>query len=257
MDNNENQNGLFDDNGDDQIEGSYLERLVGEGKKFQDAELLARGKWEADKMIERLINENKGMRQDLESRVTLEQVIDKIDKLNSSNGNDGEPNPLDGHRSGSNEANDTHKINEEEILRKAEELFERKLRSETEESRKRSNLDTAINTLKDNWGDEWQKELNAKAQELEVSKEFLTSLATQNPSSFLKIVGGTERKYKQDPNKGNPPQNRVNSNAQPMSGREDWDYFKKMRKEQPHVYWSPSTQRRIMELVATGKLPPR
>src|SRR5688572_12541162 len=65
------------DSGDDNNQGSILEQLVGEGKKFADAEALAKCKAESDAFIETLKREQAELRRELDTRLSLEDFLDQ------------------------------------------------------------------------------------------------------------------------------------------------------------------------------------
>src|SRR4029450_8159059 len=77
---------LFSDESDINVDPNknYLEELVGEGKKFKTPEDLARGKAESDSFIERLQKELHGLRNELKSRLQLEEVVDRISSASKS-----------------------------------------------------------------------------------------------------------------------------------------------------------------------------
>ena len=59
---------------------SFLDQLVGEGKKFANIEDLAKGKLNSDEHIDKLENENQRLRQELDTRMTAEEVLAEIRK---------------------------------------------------------------------------------------------------------------------------------------------------------------------------------
>jgi len=60
---------------------SVTDTLVGEGKKFASIEALAAGKAESDKFIEQLQGELKGLRTDLDKRLSQEEILEEIKTL--------------------------------------------------------------------------------------------------------------------------------------------------------------------------------
>ena len=54
---------------------SYLEQLVGEGKKYSNPEELAKAYFNADGFINHLKNETGSLREELEKRMTLEELL--------------------------------------------------------------------------------------------------------------------------------------------------------------------------------------
>ena len=63
---------------EDTPETSYYDRMVGEGKKFKDNEALAYSNFEKDRFIEQLKREQKELRDDLNSRLNMEELVNKL-----------------------------------------------------------------------------------------------------------------------------------------------------------------------------------
>lgn len=228
-----------------------LEALVGEGKKFKTVEELAKAKVEADRFIEQLKNENAGIRQELSTRQTLEELMDKVgsrtvpDQTNSGN------NQSHGNGDGQNGAK---ALSEEDIARLVEERL-----SASEKARVHTaNLETVQKALVASFGSEYVTHLKAKAQELGVTEEYLNTMAKETPKAFLKLVevtgepkGTTPGLFSPPPTHGLPSSN--NKGFSP-TGQRKQSWYENLRKSNPSEYWSASTQNRMhQEAISLGE----
>jgi len=227
--------GLFDDTAGDPGTPSgdvnYLETLVGEGKKFQTVDDLARGKVEADKFIETLKEEQARLRKDLETRITLEEFLERQNAKPSTDAGAAPKVP-------STEDQGT-KLKPEDI----QSLIRETLTQEQKKTAAATNLATVKNTLAKEWGSDFSKVLAAKASELEVGTDFLNNLAATNPKAFFKMVGVEgAKKDTYVPT----PTSTVEAPKATGSFRTLKDY-ESLRKSDPRTYWSPRVQNEILK----------
>ena len=156
---------------------SPLVELVGEGKKFQTVEELAKGKLEADRFIEQLQSENKAVREqmaELESKkmkaATVSDLIDTVNKANSQAEAEGKP-----------------PISEEDLRKTVGEIMEGRLAEQTKaENRARANkavLDRVQGDV-----EAAKSYIAEKAKELNISVDNLQTLSEESPSAFLKLI---------------------------------------------------------------------
>lgn len=223
-------------------EHNYLEDLVGEGKKFKSPQDLARGKYESDQFIERLQGELSGIRDELKTRMTLEEFMTNMasetkpsesQQPNNQTPNSGEP-AVEPSKS---------TISPEDI----ESLLDSKLSQRDAERQVSNNLETVRNQLVQHWGPNYKSSLEQKAAELGLGEAFLNDLAQKQPTAFIKLVGiegtpsQTETLFD-----GTAPNSSVNTsslvNPQNSSGRKDQNYYKKLKDSNPDAYWSVSIQ---------------
>lgn len=173
------------------------EELVGEGKKFKTNEDLAKAKLESDRFIQQLQNELSGLRTELSTRQTLEQLMDKISKPN------GEANANQSHNQNSagGDSGTVKSLTEEDIAR----LVEQRL-SQAEKARiHTANMETVREALVASFGSDYVTHLKAKASELGVSEEYLNSLAKETPKAFLKLVDASGERKATTPGLFTPP----------------------------------------------------
>lgn len=213
-----------------QIEGNPYETLVGEGKKFKTPEDLAKAKLESDSFINKLKGELQEMRTELQSRLTLEEMMDKIRSQEPpagemQNTTQQEPGP-------SESTNDL-----EQRVRK---LLEEE---RSKESRER-NIKTVRDTLKQRFGADYNNRLKSLAQSLEVSESFLTDMAGKSPQAFIALVEGSS-KTDTSPS-GAPPRSSMDVNhSMNEASRKNWAYYSNLRKQDPRSYFSAKVQAEI------------
>lgn len=229
--------------GEENPNKNFLEELVGEGKKFKTPEELARGKAEADAFIKRLQDEAAGLRQELSTRQTLEQLMDKMAAEKGNQQTNQQSYNQDSEGGEGTKA--VKSITEEDIARLVEERL-----STAEKTRiHNSNLETVRKALESSLGSDYVTHLKAKAAELGVSEEYLSNMAKETPKAFLKLVevdgspkGTTPQLFSPPPTHGLPGSN--NKGFSP-TGQRKQSWYENLRKSNPTEYWSPATQNRM------------
>ncbi len=155
----------------------YSAELVGEGKPFKDLQALARSKVESNVHISRLEKETKELRDELQKRLTAEEIMTKITQAKQEIPPEGNQLPKGDTPAPS--------LSKEEL----EKIVSQKL-SESEAARvAQSNFDTVISELNKAWGNDFRVKLAAKAKELGLGQDWLTQLAGDKPAAFLTLVG--------------------------------------------------------------------
>lgn len=213
---------------------NYLEELVGEGRKFKSPEELARGKVEADAFIERLKSELAELRNELSSRVRLEEAIDKL----LSNQTPAAPANGDNHA-----PDDGGSKTEMLTTQQIEEMLERRLSEREKEQVRARNLAEVRNKLAETFGPDYVSKLKQLAVELGTSNEELNKLAAENPKMFLRLVnvGGNSAPVQNPlPKSGISP-----DAARPQTGVRNKAYYDNLRKTDPRTYWTPKIQNQL------------
>jgi len=162
---------------DDAGTRSYVADLVGEGKKFQTVDELAKGKLEADQFIEQLKKENALVREqmaELESKKVKEtSVNDLMEAIKKTNAQA--------------EAEGNQPISEEALRKTVGEIMEGRLEEQTRaENRARANkavLDKVQGDV-----EAARSYVAERAKELGMSVERLQTLSEDSPSAFLKLI---------------------------------------------------------------------
>lgn len=219
----------------DQPLQSYREQLVGDGKKFKDDEALARGKWEGDKHITQLEAELKTLRDELQKRLTVEELAEKITSQ-AQHQPDNQPASQFRDRETPPTGQD---ISRDEILN----LVKNTINQERTIDQARRNVDTVRQTLKNEWGPDFHVKLQQIAKDLDISQDFLGSLAETNPQGFLKVVRSAIPQRTVDANAYIPPRTSTSPLAGPKPN--SWEYYEDMRKKDPARYKSVEVQREL------------
>lgn len=191
----------------------YLTELVGEGKKFSDVSALAKGKATSDAYIANLEREMAELRGELQTRATIEDVIDKMRTQRN------EPE----HNRNTNPDEPDGKFNPEDINK----LVEQHLAQATQAQREAANFDLVTQELQRTYGADYQRHLNQKLTELGLDKGVATNLARTQPKTFLKLFGEAGGNTPAAPLKG-----AVNTGAfQPNGNVRGAKYYDNIRKE--------------------------
>lgn len=232
---------LFDQNKTNfQIDPSkeYLGELVGEGKKFKDAEALAKGKLESDGFIDRLQRENAEMRADFmrlkeehDAVPRLQELIDRLSKQPDANS---ELTP-------DANAKDQKPAIE---LKDIESLFENKYQEQRSRERQDDNYRTVQSKLRERYGENYQTHLKTTMDSLGLSESFVENMARENPRAFEQIfMPARSNEGFEAP----PPSNRRSDPFAPSVKQRDWKFYEAMRKDPKRVteYWSPKVQNQM------------
>lgn len=206
---------------------SFLSELVGEGKKYSDHESLAKGAYHKDLHIQRLEQENETMRQDLQKRLTIEEFLEQSRQVEAQG------NERDTPRQDTNQF-DTDKF-KTELLSEVNNLFNQQKKV----SQAQQNVQMIRSKLEDTWGKNIEAKLNQKAQELNLSKEFLSGLAETNPQGFLSIVLGPQAQARDHQS---PPKNSIRVDGSNHSGERTQSYYSNLRKTNPKLYYTKEVQ---------------
>jgi hypothetical protein len=221
---------------------NYVDQLVGDGKKFSDPNKLAFGKLQSDRFIERLKTENERMREELNTRQRMEELVTKLASIEPKQSASSENNQ-GSERDGDNRPPMTGSgLSPEE----AEALFNRKLR-ETK------NFEKSLEGLKSAYGSDYQTKLDEEAKRLGMDSTEVNSLAKANPELFLRIFSGTNV-TPSDNHYTPPPTNSINSNSlvslknnHMVNGVRTQAYYNDLKARDPKTYWSVSVQQQEMK----------
>jgi hypothetical protein len=211
---------------------AFTDTLVGEGKKFADTEALARGKYEADQFVDQLQSENKGLREELDKRVTAEETVDRLIQERSQAAQEGVTTP-------------SPQMSEEGIA----ELVKQTLHTERSAEVESNNILQADKVMQDRFGEKRAEWLASKAQELGVGVSFLQSIAATSPKLFLTTVG-LEGSTTQG--QGTVSSGSVNTDALQATPHSQgatpgtMKYYEEMRKANPRTFWQPKIQQQLM-----------
>jgi hypothetical protein len=201
-----------------------FEDLVGEGKKFRDPDAVAKKVIHADQHIERLEREQAELRAELAARQTVEDMLNKLQK----------PAPSEVPVTPRQEPGA-----KEEVNLSAE--VQRLLQEERAKESRQKNIEAARKGLKDRFGPDYNQRLEKIAEEMSISKDFLTSIASTSPDGFFKLIDSVA---KPDDNRPTTPPTPSHDplKMQQGVGRKNNAYYQNLRKENPSLYFSRKVQ---------------
>lgn len=217
----------------------WVSEYVGEGKKFKDVSDLARGKAHSDAFIARLQKEMDGLRSELNTRLKLEEFMDRMNSQNSSGANQATQTAGTGNQS---DGTASHATSTPDI----EQLIEQRLAAKEAELRAKQNLETTRQRLIETFGENFQSELAAKTESLGLTKDFVANLAQTQPKALFALLGiDGQRQQKQDDLFA--PRSSVNTSGlgQGQQKEKTWSHYEALRKQNPAVYWSQQVQNEI------------
>jgi len=218
---------------------SFLQKLVEtKGDNWKDPEVLAKGKLEADTYISELEAQLKQAREDLSKQDYAKDLLSQLQNkaadsitANTAMSN----NNIDGIDS----QNTTAGINEDTLKG----LVEQTLVKREQDSVIKQNLAQVDQELEKSFGTEAAVTVQEKAKELGMSMERLRDIAAESPSAFFTLIGQPQKTFSPMV-QGSVRTEGVNMQA---SNTRDWQYYQKLRRENPNQYYSPKVQQQMIQ----------
>lgn len=220
-----------------------LETLVGEGKKYANADELAKAYQHASTYIEQLKTENSGIREDLNKRATAEEILEQIRKgADRPSGNTEEITP----------PVVKPPVSDDDLVNRIREVTT----AERERERIAINVTTVADALVATYGSEAKANevVRAKAAELGVSTQWLQDVAARSPKAFFVTIGISEPTQttnsapKQDAN----PQ-ALAANTGGAIKPATYAFYENLRRTDSKLYWTPKVQNQMMkDAIAKG-----
>lgn len=207
---------------------NYLEEYVGEGKKYANAEELAKSRAHADAHIARIEDEQKRLREELATRLSYQDFLDQIKSM-----------PLNSQQTppADDQPGDKSVLKPEEIER----LVDQRLQTAEANRTANQNINTVVTKLQEVYGPNYAQHLKRQAAELGMSEQEVNTLAGRNPKALLKLLDVGEQKHTNIFQA--PP--RTQSTTLPSTQKRGDSYYEKIRKEDPNLYWTPQVQNEL------------
>ena len=214
------------------VTASFLERLVAsKGEQWNDPEVIAKGKVEADDHIMSLEQQLKELREDLGKQDYSKQLLETLQQSKAQ-----ETPPAAVVQEGTQPA--VTPVEAETI----ESLVAQALQKRETTATSESNLALANASMVETFGTEAAATVQAKANELGMSLDSLRDLAAQSPAAFASLIGSAPVSQA-----GFAPRTSVNSAAAFQSnGDRDYAYYAALRKSDKERYYSPQVQREML-----------
>lgn len=225
----------------------YFDELVGEGKKYKTNQDVGRALVEKDTFIERLKTENAGIRQELATRLKLEEAVEKIASVGRTPPPSNEPEPQ------APEKGNGAAASPEDIRKIVAEVQN----EESAKARREANLNVVENALKAAFGPGYQRTLKEQAKKLGLGESFLQNLAAEQPNAFLKLMD-VQVKPEAPSTAVTAPRTVVSPEAfqsfSPASSVKTQKHFEEIRKKDPSRYWSAAVQNEMhREAIKQGE----
>lgn len=208
----------------------FLAELVGDNKKFKDAQALAKGKAEADLYVKTLEQKLDEMRGDYEEArkqnmagARLEELITKLNSKQS----DSETNPP------AKDEENTPQFKPEDI----EKIVLSKIEDAKRQDRDNNNLRIVEAKLKERYGQNSTSILEHQSQTLGLTQDDVNALAKKSPEAFFRTFGLDQQ---QQDSFQSPPRNQIrNDSFSPNVPKRTWSYYQDIKKKDKALYYSP------------------
>lgn len=217
---------------DDAPETKY-EDLVGEGKRYHDNDAVAKAIQEKDRFIEQLKRENAEAREAIQKRENERAYEDQLRRATEARSPSEQDTPVvDG-------TNIATAMKPEDVLRILEERDAAKTRE--------VNLNKSLARLQELYGDDFKRHVARQAQEIGMTTQELTELASRSPEAFFRTLGVTEQKRT---DAFAPPRSSVSTLPNVHQDVKNYAYFQKLRAEKGEAfYFTPQVQNEMWEQV--------
>jgi hypothetical protein len=221
---------------------SYLNELVGEGKRYDSPEAIARAKIFQDAHIKRIEAENAKLREDYTrareeniAKAKLEELLDQIQ------GNRREP-PT---------ANTQPIVREENKIdpKQIESLIENKFKQAELTRTYNQNLETVKNKLVERFGANYTDAYKQQIERLDLTKEEADDLARRKPTTFMHLLG-LDQPRQQQQQFTPPPRNNTSSTQNPVGQppeKRTWAWYENLRKTNKTAYLDSKTQVQMLQ----------
>lgn len=219
---------------------SFVSKLVQErGDKWSDPEVIAKGKLEADRHIGELERQLAELREDLSKSEYAKEVVEAL--RNKAGGiNPKDAAPKNNNDDAAIQPNTTEQASEVDL----ESLVEQTLAKREHEAKVAQNLKSVDEVLTASLGTEAGKYVQERAAALGMSIDRLRDIAAESPDAFLTLVGQAPAREQNADLKSS-----LNTTAGSFNATEqkDFEYYQKMRRENPRKYYSPSVQNEVAQ----------
>jgi len=221
---------------------SFLEKYVGEGKKYKDVEELAKAYDNANAFIPTLKADMEALKE-----FTLEQLASRA---NASNPNQPDPplNPNERDGSHPNPANPAPPKEREEV--DLNERIKQALEERDTEKRLKENAKITEEAMLKHYGSKEAavEAIRVKAEELNVSPQWLADSAFQSPKAFFGVMGISE----ETPRSTSTPNASSDVNPRTIEQKfggpkpNTYAWYDNIRRTDPKRYRSPELQQALM-----------
>tara|TARA_R110000737_G_scaffold326745_3_gene340618 strand:+ start:285 stop:1058 length:774 start_codon:yes stop_codon:yes gene_type:complete len=218
---------------------SFVAKLVeAKGENWNNPEVLAKGKLEADGYIQQLETQLTQMREDLGKQDYAQKLLDQLQNkaADPTTANAAMPNNNTG---GTSDGNTNPNLSEDDL----KSLVEKTLSAREKDGLVKQNLSIVDQELEKSYGTEAKATVQKKADELGISIERMQEIAAESPNAFFSLIGEPKKTF-------NPMvQGSVRTEGVNMksSTERNWAYYQNLRRTNKHDYYTPKVQQQLME----------
>ena len=226
---------LFGDDQSPATETLVSKLVAAKGEAWSDPETIAKGYLAAQAHIDTLEAERNTAVEAANKNDYMKEVLDRIEA--------GKAKPVSGEPVSENtgtSATDNQGITVEQIKG----LVAETLTAQEAERTATQNLGETKSLLAAAFGTESATHLAKAMATHGMTKERMDQLASESPTAFMALLGAPAQKQT-----NTVSTSAVNTAGSLSSdtGKQDWAYWQKMRRENPKTYRDPSTQKRMLE----------
>lgn len=198
----------------------YFPELVGEDKKYKTNADAARAILEKDAFIKRVLDEKRQLEEDLKTRINMQDFLDQV------------KTPV---RQPTAETVTIQSEAPASELTPAniEELVQRQIAQREADNARSRNLLTVQGRLQEALGDTYSEQVKQRARDLGLDIAYFNDTAARSPQAFFELMGlnrPREELTTLPRGTSNPPNF--------VANKKNFQYFNKMRKENPNLYYS-------------------
>lgn len=218
----------------DQLPENYFEHLVGEGKKFDGQEALAKGKYESDLHVANLEHQIGELREDIDQGTKITELLEMVRKQNEPPKEDPNKSPVVPGDTSSGQ------MTEDEL----KSLIETHVSERDTQSLRARNLVEADKALEEKFGESAGRVLHDRAVRMDMSVEEMKTLASQNPKAFYRLMGmdTTSNESGNFVGGGNRSEGVQIKNVDTRN----FEFYQDLRRKDKAKYHTPAMQQKMM-----------
>ncbi len=220
--------------------GKNLEDWVGPGKKYASVEEAAKANIFAQEHIGRLEESYGQLKSQLDELVQKQEQQGTMEDLVQTLAKRLEGRETDTTRNTTGESGQETPDVESLLRQKLPELVPEFMREQEQKQTADQNVKEVERQLRQRFGEKAGEALASKADELGVSVANLRDLAASSPKAVLAYFGESQTTSSEQ------MRSSVNSEAISGSHERGWNYYERMRKENPTEYYKPKVQRQLV-----------
>lgn len=220
---------------DDSSNQDYVKKLVEtKGETWQDPQAIAKGYLSAQEYIAQLEAQTKELKEDLTKQDYAKTLLEQLQEKGAN------PQAKPVVSEDAKQENTTPKFSEDEL----KSLVNATLEERSAAQKATKNLQAVDAKLTELFGDKASSVVEAKGNELGLSKDRMKELAAESPEAFIRLVGDVQSRKD-----NSVPPNQLNTNADSFNttSKRDFTHYQKLRKENPRSYYSNTVQQQMMQ----------